>query len=105
MVRCFLAHRNPYIRLLIQKRTIGKNNGKNRKKPEANRQICNKSYSWKSQDGTPIGYVTSGTQSPSLAKAIGMGYVAKAYAALDTGIYVKVRDKLLQAKVVKIPFA
>lgn len=62
-------------------------------------------YELKSQDGTPIGYVTSGTQSPSLAKAIGMGYVAKAYAALDTGIYVKVRDKLLQAKVVKIPFA
>jgi aminomethyltransferase len=62
-------------------------------------------YELKSQDGTPIGYVTSGTQSPTLGKAIGMGYVTKAYAAHDTGIYVKVRDKLLQAKVVKIPFA
>ena len=62
-------------------------------------------YELKSQDGTPIGYVTSGTQSPTLGKAIGMGYVTKAYAALETGIYVKVRDKLLQAKVVKIPFA
>lgn len=62
-------------------------------------------YELKSHDGTPIGYVTSGTQSPSLGKAIGMGYVTKAFAALDTGIYVKVRDKLLQAKVVKIPFA
>jgi aminomethyltransferase len=52
-----------------------------------------------------IGVVTSGTQSPSLGKAIGMGYVRKAFASLDTTIYIKVRDKLLQAKVVKIPFS
>jgi len=52
-----------------------------------------------------IGVVTSGTQSPSLAKAIGMGYVRKAFASLDTTIYIKIRDKLLQAKVVKIPFS
>jgi aminomethyltransferase len=52
-----------------------------------------------------IGVVTSGTQSPSLGKAIGMGYVRKAFASLDTPIYIKVRDKLLQAKVVKIPFS
>lgn len=56
-------------------------------------------------DGNEIGYVTSGTQSPSLGKAIGMGYVAKEYTAIDSTIYIKVRDKLLQAKVVKIPFA
>ena len=52
-----------------------------------------------------IGVVTSGTQSPSLGRAIGMGYVRKAFASLDTTIYIKVRDKLLQAKVVKIPFS
>jgi aminomethyltransferase len=62
-------------------------------------------YEIKDQSGAPIGVVTSGTQSPSLNKAIGMGYVRKAFAALDTQVYVKVRDKLLQAKVVKIPFA
>jgi aminomethyltransferase len=56
-------------------------------------------------DGKQIGYVTSGTQSPSLGKAIGMGYVELAHSAFDTIIYIKVRDKLLQAKVVKIPFA
>src|SRR5687767_9443246 len=56
-------------------------------------------------NGTSIGYVTSGTQSPSLQRAIGMGYVKVDHASIDTGIYVKVRDKLLQAKVVKIPFA
>lgn len=62
-------------------------------------------YELKNLDGETIGYVTSGTQSPSLGKAIGMGYVRKAYADLDTTINVKVRNKLLQAKIVKIPFA
>src|SRR6478672_13198344 len=33
-----------------------------------------------------IGVVTSGTQSPSLSKAIGMGYVRKVFASLDTTI-------------------
>ncbi|MER3463102.1 MAG: glycine cleavage system protein T [Chitinophagaceae bacterium] len=66
--------------------------------PRHNYEICDK-------EGTQIGYVTSGTQSPSLNKAIGMGYVANEYATTDSTIYIKVRDKLLQAKVVKIPFA
>jgi aminomethyltransferase len=52
-----------------------------------------------------LGVVTSGTQSPSLGKAIGMGYVRKAFTPIDTTIYIKVRDKLLQAKVVKMPFS
>jgi aminomethyltransferase len=55
--------------------------------------------------GNRIGYVTSGTQAPSLGKAIGIGYVQIEQAAIDSPIYIKVRDKLLQAKVVKIPFA
>jgi aminomethyltransferase len=61
-------------------------------------------YEIKAFDGDTIGYVTSGTQSPSLNKAIGMGYVRKAYSAIDNIIHIKVRDRLLQAKVVKIPF-
>jgi len=52
-----------------------------------------------------IGVVTSGTQSPSLGKAIGMGYVRKAFTPLDTTIYIKVRDKLLQAQIVKMLFS
>lgn len=55
-------------------------------------------------EGTNVGMVTSGTQSPSLAKAIGMGYVPTKLSALDTTIYIKVRDKLLSAKLVKFPF-
>lgn len=62
-------------------------------------------YEIKDHTGMVIGYVTSGTQSPSLGKAIGMGYVRAAFASIDTPIFIKVRDKLLQARVVKIPFA
>ena len=62
-------------------------------------------YEVKDHTSATIGYVTSGTQSPSLNKAIGMAYVRTAFAAVDTPVFIKVRDKLLQAKVVKIPFA
>jgi aminomethyltransferase len=62
-------------------------------------------YEIKDQSGALIGVVTSGTQSPSLGKAIGMGYVRTAFAPIGTDIYIKVRDKLLQAKVSKIPFS
>ena len=62
-------------------------------------------YEIKDYAGNTIGHVTSGTQSPSLGKAIGMGYVRTPFAAIDSDIYIKVRDKLLQAKVSKIPFS
>jgi aminomethyltransferase len=61
-------------------------------------------YLVRDAEGNLIGRVTSGTQSPSLQKAIGMGYVQSAYAALDSEIYIDIRDKSLRAKVVKIPF-
>jgi len=54
--------------------------------------------------GNVIGEVTSGTQSPSLNKAIGLGYVAAAHSKVDTEIYIEIRDKQIKAKVVKIPF-
>ena len=54
--------------------------------------------------GTVIGRVTSGTQSPSLGKAIGMGYVATAHAGIGSEICISVRNSLLKAKVVKMPF-
>lgn len=62
-------------------------------------------YEIKDFSGATIGVVTSGTQSPSLNKAIGMGYVRTAFTTIDSEIYIKVRDKLLQAKVVRMPFA
>ena len=62
-------------------------------------------YEIKDFSGTTIGRVTSGTQSPSLNKAIGLGYVEKEFSSIDTPVYIKVRDKLLQAKIVKLPFS
>lgn len=61
-------------------------------------------YEIKDFSGTIIGKVTSGTHSPSLGKAIGLGYVSTVFANIDTKIFIKVRDKLLLAKVVKLPF-
>lgn len=67
--------------------------------------IPRQGYEIKDYSGALIGHVTSGTQSPTLGKAIAMGYVRSAYAAIDTNVYIKVRDKLLQAKVAKLPFS
>jgi len=61
-------------------------------------------YEIKDKEGSVIGNVTSGTQSPSLNKAIGMGFVKKEFSSIGTEINIGVRDKLLRAKVVKIPF-
>ena len=55
-------------------------------------------------NGDIIGKVTSGTQSPSLNKAIGLGYVPIEKAAEGSIIHIQVRNKLLAAKVVKLPF-
>src|SRR6187402_2544220 len=62
-------------------------------------------YKIQNAAGEDIGYVTSGTQAPSLGKAIGMGYVAVGNAAIDSEIFIAVRDKSLKAKVVKLPFS
>ncbi|MBC7903954.1 MAG: glycine cleavage system aminomethyltransferase GcvT, partial [Gemmatimonadaceae bacterium] len=69
------------------------------------RGISRHGYEIKDEGGADIGYVTSGTQSPSLGKAIGIGYVSTAFSATDSRIFIKVRDKLLEAKVTKMPFA
>jgi aminomethyltransferase len=61
-------------------------------------------YEIKDAAGNKTGYVTSGTQSPTLQKAIGLGYVAAQHAAIDTEVFVAVREKMLKAKVVKLPF-
>jgi aminomethyltransferase len=66
--------------------------------------IPRQGYEIKDFTGGSLGFVTSGTQSPSLNKAIGLGYVRSAYATPDTEIFIKVRDKLLLARVVKVPF-
>lgn len=54
--------------------------------------------------GKIIGRVTSGTQSPSLNKAIGLGYVNTEFSKPDSEIFVIIRDKPIKAKITKIPF-
>lgn len=68
------------------------------------RGIPRHDYQIADTNGTIIGKVTSGTQSPTLNKAIGMGYVNKDFAKADTEIFVVIRDKAIKAKVCKIPF-
>jgi aminomethyltransferase len=68
------------------------------------RGIPRHDYQIVNAEGAVIGKVTSGTQSPSLNKAIGMGYVSTAYAKAETEIFILIRDKAIKAKVCKIPF-
>ena len=65
--------------------------------PRGHYEICD-------ADGNKLGDVTSGTQSPTLQKGIGMGYVPISYSKPETEIFIKVRERLLKAKVVKMPF-
>lgn len=69
------------------------------------RGIPRHDYVIKDAAGNQIGVVTSGTQAPSLNKAIGLGYVATAHAAVDSEIFIDIRNSLVKAKVVKAPFA
>jgi aminomethyltransferase len=68
------------------------------------RGIPRKDYEILNEDGEKIGRVTSGTMSPLLKQGIGMGYVKKEYAQRGTTIIIKVRNKQLEAEVVKRPF-
>lgn len=65
--------------------------------PRQHYPICDES-------GKVIGEVTSGTQSPSLGKAIGMGYVNTEYSKPGSVIFIEIRDKQIKAEVKKIPF-
>ena len=55
-------------------------------------------------DGNVIGEVTSGTQSPSLNKGIGMGYVNLPFNKKETEIQIQIRKKTPKAVVVGMPF-
>ncbi len=68
------------------------------------RGIPRKDYNIVDADGKQIGKVTSGTMSPTLKKPIGMGYVKTAFAKPDTTIFVEIRGKAVEGKVVKLPF-
>ena len=66
--------------------------------------IARHDHEIKDFEGRVIGQVTSGTQSPSLGKAIGLGYVTQNLSPIGSDIYISIRNTLLKAQVVKVPF-
>jgi aminomethyltransferase len=68
------------------------------------RGIPRHDYKIVDENGGEIGIVTSGTQSPSLQKAIGMGYIKTELAKENAEIYISIRDQKVRAKIVKYPF-
>jgi aminomethyltransferase len=69
------------------------------------RGIPRHDYLIKDAAGNLIGTVTSGTQAPSLNKAVGLGYVVTEHSSIDSEIFIDIRNTLVKAKVVKAPFA
>ncbi|WP_099365119.1 glycine cleavage system aminomethyltransferase GcvT [Sphingobacterium sp. 1.A.4] len=55
-------------------------------------------------EGNKIGRVTSGTQSPSLKKSVGLGYVDTAFTKEGTEIFISIRNQPIKAVVKKPPF-
>ncbi len=68
------------------------------------RGIPRHDYEIADANGNIVGIVTSGTQSPSLGIAIGLGYVPTALSSTDSEIFIRIRNKDVKAKVVKLPF-
>lgn len=68
------------------------------------RGIPRHDYLIKDVSGNTIGKVTSGTQAPSLNKAVGLGYVTVDHAGLDSEIFIDIRNTPVKARVVKAPF-
>ena len=68
------------------------------------RGIPRHDYPIEDANGNVIGKVTSGTMSPTMKIAIGLGYVTTEHAAIDSEIYISIREKGVKAKVVKLPF-
>ena len=68
------------------------------------RGIPRQSYPIVDSNAVVIGSVTSGTMSPSLNKVIGMGYGRSEFSDVGTEIGIKIRKKIVLAKVIKLPF-
>ena len=68
------------------------------------RGIPRHDYEVVNASGNIIGRVTSGTMSPSLKKAIGLGYVEKSHFDETSEIFIRIRNKDIKAEVVKLPF-
>lgn len=68
------------------------------------RGVARSGYPILDSSGAPIGVVTSGCPSPTLGRAIALGYVEVAHRAIGTELLVDCRGKAIEARVVKTPF-
>lgn len=67
-------------------------------------KIPRQHFKIKDAAGNEIGEVTSGTQSPTLGKAIGLGYVKTEFSGIGSEIFIDIRNQPIKATVVKTPF-
>lgn len=81
----------------ITRKLMGFEISEPRNVPRAGYDICD-------ENGKNIGFVTSGTQSISLNRGIGMGYIQLDKAGEGKKIYINIRKKQVEATVVKPPF-
>lgn len=68
------------------------------------RGIARHGYPIVGPDGRDVGVVTSGSPAPTLGRNIGLGYVPAELSAIGTKLGVRIRDKVIDAVVVKTPF-
>ena len=68
------------------------------------RSVPRAGYKISDEDGQEIGFVTSGTQSISLKKGIGMGYISNDKAAEGQTVFIQIRKKRVPANIVRPPF-
>ena len=66
--------------------------------------IARNGYLIKSSKGKCIGKITSGTKSPTLGKAIALGYISIEFSHINSEIFIEVRNKEIKAKIVQLPF-
>ena len=68
------------------------------------RGIPRKDYQITDENNNIIGITTSGTMGPTVKLSIGMGYVKTEFSAIGSKIYLSIRNKSIEAEVVKLPF-
>ena len=66
--------------------------------------IARNGYHVYNSEDMKIGVVTSGTLSPTLKKTIALAYILIDFTHVGFHVYIKVRNKLIKAKVVQLPF-
>ena len=66
--------------------------------------IARQHYKVFNNDNIDIGTVTSGSMSPSLNKAIGLAYINIDESNIGNNVLIQVRNKFLDARIVKFPF-